>query len=191
MEVFGGKPGHVDGCTGWCFLSSCIVVAQPIFSDAQVCPLHQVMDVLCKHHNVGRKVDGNPNPLVRGKKSKVGPSTRLRNRRHLGTTRENSRKVWIIGMDRHGFFLWMRFRFLGKWRPSGLRRWPENPIEQQVYIYISLGFQPGCIHWRGNQTVYRTCCFSAAAPLQELIYPCFILFPSWSSWLLDIWIDNW
>jgi hypothetical protein len=136
MEVFGGKPGHVDGCTGWCFLSSCIVVAQPIFSDAQVCPLHQVMDVLCKHHNVGRKVDGNPNPLVRGKKSKVGPSTRLRNRRHLGTTRENSRKVWIIGMDRHGFFLWMRFRFLGKWRPSGLRRWPENPIEQQVYIYI-------------------------------------------------------
>ena len=138
MEAFGGKPGHVDGCTGWCFLSSCIVVAQPIFSDAQVCPLHQVMDVLCKHHNVGRKVDGNPNPLVRGKKSKVGPSTRLRNRRHLGTTRENSRKVWIIGMDRHGFFLWMRFRFLGKWRPAGLRRWPENPIEQQVYIYIYL-----------------------------------------------------
>lgn len=45
MEVSGGKPGHVDGCTGWCFLSSCIVVAQPIFSDAQVCPLHEVMDI--------------------------------------------------------------------------------------------------------------------------------------------------
>ena len=173
MEVFGGKPGHVDGCTGWCFLSSCIVVAQPIFSDAQVCPLHEVMDILCKHHSVGRKVDGNPNPLVRGKKSKVGLDHR-------------HGPAWILFVD--------EIQIFGKMDTCWFEKMARKPnwtagIHTYIYIYIYLWVFKlvASIEEESNCIPYLLFLGSCPTPRTYLSLFHFVSFMTFRL----IWVDNW